>query len=139
MYNYIYVYAIVIKYLLMYYKWNKWLRIVSSWNSIYFHTLAEKPGLLTTNNSTNTSFIFMLLTLFCTCLSSLNIYAPLKLTIILGQRRASLIAQLVENLPGVGSIFLLQGINPGIELGFPALQADSLLTELSGKPSSVQE
>ena len=55
----------------------------------------------------------------------------------------------VESLPaepqgkpkitGVGSIFLLQGINPGIELGFPALQADSLLTELSGKPSSVQE
>ena len=43
----------------------------------------------------------MLLTLFCTCLSSLNIYASLKLTIILGQRRASLIAQLIENLPGV--------------------------------------
>ena len=100
-YNYIYVYAIVIKYFLMYYKWNKWLRIVSSWNSIYFHTLAEKPGLLTTNNSRSTSFIFMLLTLFCTCLSSLNIYAHLKLTIILGQRRASLIAQLIENLPGV--------------------------------------
>ena len=37
---------------------------------------------------------------------------------------------------GVGSLSLLQGIfpNPGMELGSPALQADSLPTELSGKP-----
>ena len=36
----------------------------------------------------------------------------------------------------VGSLSLLQGIfpNPGIELGSPALQADSLPTEISGKP-----
>ena len=35
---------------------------------------------------------------------------------------------------GVGSLSLLQGIfpNPGMELGSPALQADSLPTELSG-------
>ena len=38
---------------------------------------------------------------------------------------------------GVGSLSLLQGIfpNPGMELGSPALQADSLPTELSGQPS----
>ena len=35
---------------------------------------------------------------------------------------------------GVGSLFLLQGIDPGIELGSPALQVDSFPTELSGKP-----
>ena len=29
--------------------------------------------------------------------------------------------------------------NPGIELGYPALQADSLPTELPGKPISVGE
>ena len=36
---------------------------------------------------------------------------------------------------GVGSLSLPQGIlmNPGIELGSPALQVDSLPTELSGK------
>ena len=41
---------------------------------------------------------------------------------------------------GVGSLSLLQGIfpNPGIELGSPALQADSLPTELSGKPEAVK-
>ena len=40
----------------------------------------------------------------------------------------------------VGSLSLLQGIfpNPGIELGSPALQADSLPTELSGKPMCVK-
>ena len=37
---------------------------------------------------------------------------------------------------GVGSLSLLQGVfpNPGIELGSPALQADSLPTEIAGKP-----
>ena len=30
-------------------------------------------------------------------------------------------------------------LNPGIELGSPALQADSLPTELSGKPSLYDE
>ena len=70
---------------------------------------------------------------------------------------------------GVGSHFLLQGIfptqglnpgpqkekpqywsgqpipspedlpNPGIQPGFPALQADSLPTELSGKPNTVRQ
>ena len=37
---------------------------------------------------------------------------------------------------GVGSLSFLQGnlSNPGIEPGSPALQANSLLTELSGKP-----
>ena len=41
---------------------------------------------------------------------------------------------------GVGSLFLLQGIfptqgsNPGIKPRSPALQTDSLPTELSGKP-----
>ena len=37
---------------------------------------------------------------------------------------------------GVGSLSLLQWIvlTPGIELGSPALQADSLPTELPGKP-----
>ena len=39
---------------------------------------------------------------------------------------------------GVGSLSLLQGNlpNPGIEPRSPALQADSLPTELSGKPQS---
>ena len=38
---------------------------------------------------------------------------------------------------GVGSLFPSpeDPPNPGIEQGFPALQADSLPTELSGKPS----
>ena len=38
--------------------------------------------------------------------------------------------------PGVDGLSLLQGDrpNPEIELGSPALQADSLLAELSGKP-----
>ena len=38
---------------------------------------------------------------------------------------------------GVGNLFLLQGIFPTQESsrGLPALQADSLLAELSGKPS----
>ena len=46
-----------------------------------------------------------------------------------------------RNSPGqnneVGSLSLLQGIfpNPGIEPRSPALQADSLTTELSGKPT----
>ena len=37
---------------------------------------------------------------------------------------------------GVGSLFLLQSdlSDPGIEPGFPALQVDSLPTELPGKP-----
>ena len=35
---------------------------------------------------------------------------------------------------GVGSLSLLQRIFPGIELGSPALHADSLPTELPGKP-----
>ena len=35
---------------------------------------------------------------------------------------------------GVGSLSLLQQIDPGIELGSPVLQADSLPTGLSGKP-----
>ena len=34
----------------------------------------------------------------------------------------------------VGSLSLLQQIDPGIEPGSPALQVDSLPTELSGKP-----
>ena len=38
---------------------------------------------------------------------------------------------------GVGSLSLLQGSsNPGIEPGCPAMQADSLPTELSGKSST---
>ena len=32
---------------------------------------------------------------------------------------------------GVGSLFLLQQIDPGIELGSPALQVDSLQAELT--------
>ena len=41
---------------------------------------------------------------------------------------------------GVGSLSLLQGNlpNPGIKLVYPALQADSLLTELSGKPMNAR-
>ena len=35
---------------------------------------------------------------------------------------------------GVDNLSLLQGIDPGIDLGSPALQVDSLPTELSGKP-----
>ena len=35
---------------------------------------------------------------------------------------------------GVGCHFLLQGPDPGIETRFPASQADSLPTELRGKP-----
>ena len=40
---------------------------------------------------------------------------------------------------GVGSLSLLQGYlpDPGIELGSPALQADSLPAELSEKPLGV--
>ena len=40
---------------------------------------------------------------------------------------------------GVGSLFLLQGNlpNPGIEPRSPALQVDSLPTELSGKPREI--
>ena len=34
----------------------------------------------------------------------------------------------------MGSLLLLQGLDPGIELGYPALQADSLLAELPEKP-----
>ena len=42
----------------------------------------------------------------------------------------------LDQNPGVGNLSLLQGNlpNPAIELGSPALQADSLPTELSGKP-----
>ena len=38
---------------------------------------------------------------------------------------------------GVGSLFLSPGDlpNPGIELGSPALQTDSLPTDISGKPT----
>ena len=38
--------------------------------------------------------------------------------------------------PGVGSLSFLQGKlpNPGIKLGSPALQGDSLPAELPGKP-----
>ena len=40
---------------------------------------------------------------------------------------------------GVSSLFLLQVIfpNPGMELGSPALKADSLPTELSGMPCGL--
>ena len=40
---------------------------------------------------------------------------------------------------GVGSLSLLQGnlSNPGIKLGSPALQMDSLPAELPGKPLSI--
>ena len=41
------------------------------------------------------------------------------------------------NNTGVGYHFLLQGIDPGIELGSPALQADSLLTESPGEKNTV--
>ena len=42
---------------------------------------------------------------------------------------------------GVGSLTLLLGNlpNPGIEPGSPALQADSLPTELSGKPATCRQ
>ena len=42
---------------------------------------------------------------------------------------------------GVGNLFLLQGDlpKPGIEPGSPGLQADSLPTELSGKPHSAPQ
>ena len=42
---------------------------------------------------------------------------------------------------GVGCSFLLQGIkpsNPGIKPAFPAMQADSLLSEPPGKPHIVK-
>ena len=41
----------------------------------------------------------------------------------------------------MGSLTLLQGDlpNPGIEPGSPALQADSLPTELSGKPATCRQ
>ena len=40
---------------------------------------------------------------------------------------------------GVDSLFLLQHIFPGIEPGSPALQEDSLPTELWGKPYNVHK
>ena len=41
---------------------------------------------------------------------------------------------------GVGSLSILQGglPDPGIKSGSPALQADSLLTELLGKPAGKE-
>ena len=41
---------------------------------------------------------------------------------------------------GVGSLSLTPGdlSNPGIKLGSPALEADSLPAELAGKPSQIE-
>ena len=83
----------------------------------------------------------MLLTHFCTCLSSLNIYPPLKLTILLGQRRASLIPQLVENLPAVWETpvrFL--GWSPGEGIDYPLQYSwASLVAQLVKTPPEMRE
>ena len=43
----------------------------------------------------------------------------------------------VDISPFLQWIFLTQESNWGLRPGFPALQADSLLTELSGKPELI--
>ena len=65
----------------------------------------------------------------------------LCLAVLVAQSYSTLCYPMVCSPPGfsknTGVGFLLQGIFPGIKPGSPALQADSLPSEPSGKPCAI--